>query len=86
MAVTKGNAINLRVSDKLNGWLEEQSQVLGMNKSEVVRFWLNYSMLAFNTSIDAVNKAVKSNAKVADGQLPGQLDISDLPLSLIGGK
>lgn len=78
MAVTKGNAINLRVSDKLNGWLEEQSQVLGMNKSEVVRFWLNYSMLAFNTSIDAVNKAVKNNTKVADDQLPGQLDISDV--------
>ena len=41
MGVTKSNAINLRVSDKLNDWLEQQSCVLGMNKSEVVRFWLN---------------------------------------------
>ena len=76
MGVTKSNAINLRVSDKLNDWLDQQSFVLGMNKSEVVRFWLNYSMLSFNTSVDAVNNAMSKG--VQSEQLPGQLDISDI--------
>lgn len=79
MGVTKSNAINLRVSDKLNDWLEQQSCVLGMNKSEVVRFWLNYSMLSFNTSVDAVNNAMSKGVQGVQGeQLPGQLDISDI--------
>ena len=76
MGVTKCNAINLRVSDKLNDWLDQQSGALGMNKSEVVRFWLNYSMLSFNTSVDAVNNAMSKG--VHSEQLPGQLDISDI--------
>lgn len=77
MGAMKNNAVNLRVSDKLNDWLEMQSERLGMNKSEVVRFWLNYSMLSFNTSVDAVNNAMKKGVQ-NDNVLPGQLDISDI--------
>lgn len=72
---TKSNMISLRLSGQMDEWLAEQCRLLGMTKSEVVRFWLQTSMLTFEKSVDIAGK-------VASKQLEGQLSISDV----LGGK
>lgn len=72
---TKSNMISLRVSGQMDEWLAEQCKLLGMTKSEVVRFWLQTSMLTFEKSTDIADK-------VASKQLEGQLSINDV----LGGK
>lgn len=67
----KNNYVQLRISDKMDEWLEEQCETLGMNKSEVVRFWLQTSMLTFDKSVQIAKKAV-------DDQLKGQMSINDV--------
>ena len=72
---TKSSMISLRLSGQMDEWLAEQCRLLGMTKSEVVRFWLQTSMLTFEKSADIAGK-------VASKQLEGQLSISDV----LGGK
>lgn len=72
---TKSSMISLRLSGQMDEWLEEQCRLLGMTKSEVVRFWLQTSMLTFEKSTDIAGK-------VASKQLEGQMSISDV----LGGK
>lgn len=67
----KSNPINLRVSDVMNDWLNEQCEVLGMSKSEVVRFWLQNSMLTFQKSVEIANQISKE-------QLAGQMSLDDV--------
>ena len=67
----KSNPINLRVSDVMNDWLNEQCEVLGMSKSEVVRFWLQNSMLTFQKSVEIANQISKE-------QLKGQMSLDDV--------
>lgn len=67
----KSNPINLRVSDVMNDWLNEQCKVLGMSKSEVVRFWLQTSMLTFQKSLEIANQISKE-------QLKGQMSLDDV--------
>lgn len=55
---TKDNMISLRVSDQMMGWLDLQGKTLGMSRSEVVRFWLQTSMLTFERSSAVVSEAV----------------------------
>lgn len=69
MVNTKNNMVTLRVSDNLSNWLDEQGRVLGMNRSEVVRFWLNNSMLTFSASVDVAKTVVQD--RLSDGQIGG---------------
>lgn len=70
MAV-KSNMLSLRLSEQMDNWLENQSQLLGMTKSEVVRFWLQTSMLTFEKSADIASK-------VAREQIKGQMNTDQL--------
>lgn len=72
---TKSSMISLRLSGQMDEWLEEQCRLLGMTKSEVVRFWLQTSMLTFEKSVNIADK-------VASKQLEGRMSISDV----IGGR
>ena len=69
MVNTKNNMVTLRVSDNLSNWLDEQGRVLGMNRSEVVRFWLNNSMLTFSASVDVAKTVVQN--RLSDVQTGG---------------
>ena len=69
MVNTKNNMVTLRVSDNLSNWLDEQGRVLGMNRSEVVRFWLNNSMLTFSASVDVAKTFVQD--RLSDVQTGG---------------
>lgn len=60
---TKPNVVNIRVSDVMNRWLDEQCEVLGMTKSEVIRFWLQSSMLTFQKSVEIANQISKEQLK-----------------------
>lgn len=70
---TKPNVVNIRVSDVMNHWLDEQCEVLGMTKSEVIRFWLQSSMLTFQKSVEIANQISKE-------QLKGQMSLDDVDL------
>lgn len=67
---SKPNLVNLRISDVMNSWLDEQCKILGMTKSEVIRFWLQTSMLTFQKSCEIAND-------ISREQLNGQMSLDD---------
>lgn len=71
----KNNLVQVRLSDRMDEWLNSQCDVLGMNKSEVIRFWLQNSMLTFDKSVEVARD-------VAQTQLRGQMSIKDV----LGGE
>lgn len=68
---SKPNLVNLRISDVMNKWLDEQCEILGMTKSEVIRFWLQNSMLTFQKSCEIANN-------ISREQLSGQMSFDDV--------
>lgn len=68
---TKPNVVNIRVSDVMNRWLDEQCEILGMTKSEVIRFWLQNSMLTFQKSCEIANN-------ISREQLKGHMSLDDV--------
>lgn len=62
--MAKENMISLRVNDKMVDWLDSQGDALGMTRSEVVRFWLNNSMLTYERSSTIVSESLSKQLEV----------------------